>query len=230
MSRTSRTCHHRSSGPRHGRRTRKRLRFPQYNLSRSPRNNAACMAPPTPIPARRELAWTQLRVRRDALWGSGALHLRASPGGFTYRGWSRGVAWYLLGLVRCLAEVPPAQRPPDLVQEVGRAPTWAASHQRSDGLWANFLEEPELDADTSGSAGIAAMFARLLLRGFPVVTASAPSAAGWPWPSASMPLATRSGWPRTIKRKAGKTCNASQDGRAPPLAWGWSLNSQPSLS
>jgi len=118
-------------------------------------------------PALQELAWTQLRVRRDALWGSGALHLRASPGGFTYRGWSRGVAWYLLGLVRCLAEVPPAQRPPDLVQEVGRAPTWAASHQRSDGLWANFLEEPELDADTSGSAGIAAMFALAAAAGLP---------------------------------------------------------------
>lgn len=118
-------------------------------------------------PALQELAWTQLRVRRDALWGSGALHLRASPGGFTYRGWSRGVAWYLLGLVRCLAEVPPVQRPPDLVQEVGRALTWAATHQRSDGLWANFLEEPELDADTSGSAGIAAMFALAAAAGLP---------------------------------------------------------------
>lgn len=107
----------------------------------------------------RDLAWTNLRLRRDRLWADGALHLRHGPQGLTYRGWSRGIAWYLLGLVRSLTAVPVSARPVDLVEEAGRALAWAAQHQRDDGLWGNFLEEPHLDADTSGSAGIAAMLA-----------------------------------------------------------------------
>lgn len=115
----------------------------------------------------RELAWDNLRLRRDRLWAGGALHLRRSPHGVTYRGWSRGIAWYLLGLLRSLASVPRAERPSDLVTEAERALTWVAGHQRADGLWANFLEEAALDADTAGSAGIGAALALAARAGLP---------------------------------------------------------------
>jgi unsaturated rhamnogalacturonyl hydrolase len=72
----------------------------------------------------------------------------------SFRHWSRGLAWVLLGTVRtllALGEAPDDLRH-DLVRLVHRVLVW----QRPDGLWSNIADEPSVTADTSGSAGLAA--------------------------------------------------------------------------
>lgn len=70
--------------------------------------------------------------------------------------WSRGVAWYLLGLARSLPLLPPHFA---LISEFIRASRWILQYQRNDGLWGVFVHEQESLPDTSGSAGIAAALA-----------------------------------------------------------------------
>lgn len=106
-------------------------------------------------------AFQQLRMtqkflsREDDLWLR--YYFKEKENGF--RNWSRGVAWYMLGLVRTLALLDPQDRPEDLVAEVKRISYWVARHQNEDGLWPCFLKETEVSSDTSGSAGIAAAIA-----------------------------------------------------------------------
>lgn len=112
-----------------------------------------------------DLALAQLRIRQKRLMdGEGNIYQRVKTGEkpAAYRNWGRGVAWYLLGLARTL---PLVKNPPDdLVAECGRAGEWALRHQRADGLWSCYLDEPQTGADTSGSAGIAAALALLASR------------------------------------------------------------------
>ncbi len=78
----------------------------------------------------------------------------------TYRNCNaRGVAWYLLGLARTLPLLDDHDGADDLIAECRRAGAWALRHQRPDGLWSCYLDEPRTGADTSGSAGIAAALA-----------------------------------------------------------------------
>ena len=108
-----------------------------------------------------EKALQQLRCCRDKLNHNGHLWLRCNlaTGELSFPSWSRGIAWYLLGMVRTLALLPATQRPQDLLDEVGRCATWTIDWQRADGLWPCFLREADTPPDTSGSAGIAAAIA-----------------------------------------------------------------------
>ena len=111
-------------------------------------------------PELREAALRQLRLRQRRLVAGEDLWLRRSPEGrLTYQNWSRGVAWYFLGITRTLAALGPAEDLHDLQAECRRVADWAARRQRPDGLWSGFLHEPGIAPDTSGSCGIAAAMA-----------------------------------------------------------------------
>jgi Predicted unsaturated glucuronyl hydrolase involved in regulation of bacterial surface properties, and related proteins len=102
-----------------------------------------------------------LRVRRESLRRPDGLWLRHHVDDTrTFRSWARGVAWYLLGLVRSIEHLGDLADVADLKAEFADAATWALEHQRADGLWGCYLDDDATPPDTSGSAGIAAAFAR----------------------------------------------------------------------
>lgn len=102
-----------------------------------------------------------LRVRRESLRRGDGLWLRHHvDGARSFRSWARGVAWYLLGLGLALEHLEGLADVADLKDEFLAAAGWALRHQRADGLWGCFLDEEATPPDTSGSAGIAAAFAR----------------------------------------------------------------------
>lgn len=76
-------------------------------------------------------AFNQLRAIRDLLTDGENVFLRyhLTTGERTFQNWSRGVAWYFLGLVRTLALLPNAERPPDLVAPASR-PRWPSGCAR----------------------------------------------------------------------------------------------------
>jgi unsaturated rhamnogalacturonyl hydrolase len=112
-------------------------------------------------PALAQLSANVLRVRRESLRRPDGLWLRHHPDDTrTFRSWARGVAWYLLGLVRSLEHLEGLTDTGDLKTEFHAAATWALGYQRTDGLWGNFLDDDATLYDTSGAAGIAAAFAR----------------------------------------------------------------------
>ncbi|WP_168122464.1 glycoside hydrolase family 88 protein [Paenibacillus sp. HB172176] len=126
-----------------------------------------------------ELARKQLLLRRDRLPIDNDLYLRYTQKNGqvtrTFRNWARAFAWYMLGLAHTLTELEglveqnklvaagqanradqAATEMAELREEFRRIADIALKHQLPDGLWANFLDEPSVEADTSGSAGIAA--------------------------------------------------------------------------
>ena len=115
-----------------------------------------------------ELAVHELRHRRDRLVGSdGAIWLRHRQGSdapHSFRLWSRGVAWYFLGLVRTVDALPVA--PADLVTEIQRTAGYLLALQREDGAWGLFADDPATASESSGTAGIAAALAIGVRRGW----------------------------------------------------------------
>ncbi len=113
-------------------------------------------------PALQEEAVRQLVFRKRRLAVGDDIFLRwiRDPGGNRHymRNWSRGIAWYALGLVRTLLELPEALRPADLLDEVRRLPGLLLPRRDSSGLWACYAGEPATGLESSGSAGIAAAF------------------------------------------------------------------------
>lgn len=125
-----------------------------------------------------EWARTQLRVRQRRLAVGGAIYQRAGQDGArSYRNWTRGVAWYLLGIVRTLDTLNEA--PADLVAEAARVAAWVQKHQRPDGLWPCYVDDPGLLSDTSGSAGIAAALALGASKGWFAAPAREAAARTW---------------------------------------------------
>lgn len=125
-----------------------------------------------------ERAVSHLRLTQRCLAEPDCLWLRYRPdsGKRTFMSWSRGVAWYTLGFARTLVELPAERRPGDLIDELQRVLRWTLSHQRQDGLWPCFFDEPDTVPDTSGSAGLAAAIAIAARHGL-VDAACTPSAA-----------------------------------------------------
>lgn len=119
------------------------------------------------LPKYKQRALQQLEVNRHYLCDENNLWLRYIPQTQerTFRNWSRGVAWYYMGLVRTLELLPSAERPVALLHEVERVAQWVAKYQNSDGLWSCYLHEPQVTPDTSGCAGIAAAIAIAVKQG-----------------------------------------------------------------
>lgn len=107
-----------------------------------------------------ELALRQLRLRNQRLWHEGAIWLRRMDDGRrTFRGWARGVAWHVLGVAQSIEPLRRHVEAKELEVELRRAADWLLPLQRSDGLWACFVEDRTGLPDTSGSAGIATALA-----------------------------------------------------------------------
>ena len=110
----------------------------------------------------------QLRIRRDRLVdSSGCIWLRNSAAGSdqrTYRMWSRGLAWYFLGMAKTMdmLDHPPA----DLIREFQRTAALMRKYQNKQGLWYLFADDPHTVSESSGSAGIAAAWAIGIRRGW----------------------------------------------------------------
>jgi rhamnogalacturonyl hydrolase YesR len=102
----------------------------------------------------------ELRMRRERLLVGDDLYLRfnAVTGERTFRNWSRGVAWYLLGLVRTLIVLEGQPNLSDVQEELERVAQWVVGYQ-SEGLWHCYLDDSDTRPETSGSAGIAAALA-----------------------------------------------------------------------
>jgi len=126
----------------------------------------------------------ELAHRRQLLCHEGDIYLRhPEPGRRTYRSWTRGVAWYLLGFAECFKIAGIEGRWAEMAEHIVERANWAIRYQRADGLWDNFFHEPELPPDTSGSAGIAT--ALLILRDLGLLGDDALDAAERCW--AAMP-------------------------------------------
>lgn len=106
------------------------------------------------------VAHRQLELRAERLWHDGAIWLRRDDANRrTFRGWSRGVAWHLLGVARSIVPLRRHTDTSELEADLRRAAAWLLPLQRSDGLWPCFVEDAATPPDTSGSAGIAAALA-----------------------------------------------------------------------
>jgi hypothetical protein len=108
-----------------------------------------------------DMAVIQLQVRQERLWAGDDFYLRARfDGSLTFRNWSRGFAWYLLGMVRTLIHLDPqVSHYDDLIAEFRRAAAWVMERQLDDGLWACFIDQVNVLPDTAGSAGLATALA-----------------------------------------------------------------------
>jgi rhamnogalacturonyl hydrolase YesR len=123
------------------------------------------------------LAFNELSHRREKLFFEGCIYLRHHGTHRTYRNWTRGVGWYLLGNVKCLGLIGVDSEPRwrELADHIAERVAWAMRFQRADGLWDNFFDEPGRPPDTAGSAGIAAALVHaheLGLAGTEAVTAA----------------------------------------------------------
>ncbi len=106
------------------------------------------------------LALEQIRIRTELLKDAeGNIYQKNSGGHRQMKNWARGVTWYYLGMIRTIAEAPPGKDIKDLRAEAVRTMDFVLAHQQADGLWRNFLHDPNQSVDTSGSAGIAAALA-----------------------------------------------------------------------
>lgn len=107
-----------------------------------------------------KVAHRQLQLRNERLWHDGAIWLRRMDNNErTFRGWSRGVTWHVLGVARSIEPLRKHVDTSDLETELRRAAAWLLPLQRPDGLWSCFVDDPSTGPDTSGSAGIAVALA-----------------------------------------------------------------------
>lgn len=108
-----------------------------------------------------ERSLEQLRLRKKALAVGDDIYLRQNPesGSRSFRNWSRGVTWYLLGLQRSLSVLGDEVDASDLKEEFARVVQICLKRQLPNGLWSCYIDAPEIVPDTAGSSGIAAAIA-----------------------------------------------------------------------
>ncbi len=108
----------------------------------------------------RALAVKQLEHRIERLAARDTLYLRANERDErTFANWARGVAWFALGLVRTMNQLPAGEIPPAVREAFVWSAELAMKWQSRQGLWHCFIGQPETGVETSGSAGIAAALA-----------------------------------------------------------------------
>jgi len=101
-----------------------------------------------------------LQSHAEKLFHEGDIYLRHHGTHRTYRNWTRGVAWYLLGQAKCLRLSDMKGSWAAVAEHLAERAAWALKPQRENGLWDNFFGEQGPPPDTSGSAGIAAALVR----------------------------------------------------------------------
>ena len=107
-----------------------------------------------------KMALQQLRIRKK-LVDKGNNYLRYYPDNDTrtYKNWARGIAWYMLGLIRTISVLKDTEELGDLKEEFTRVSNFVLDFQKSDGLFNCYIDDESTTTDTSGSAGIAAAIA-----------------------------------------------------------------------
>ena len=104
-----------------------------------------------------QLAIKTLQARVNLLDKGKRIYQRGSEQGTpVFENWSRGVVWYLLGLVKTLAHLPDNAQTQALKVTLQTAVENVLSYQQTNGLWYCFMHQPETGYETSGTAGIAA--------------------------------------------------------------------------
>ncbi len=102
-------------------------------------------------------AISALRIRRDRLRVGDDIYLRSyDDGRRTFMNWSRGVAWYFVGLVKTIHELGDRADISDLKDEARRLASWLLTKRTSTNIWNCFVGESATPPDTAGSSGIAA--------------------------------------------------------------------------
>jgi len=113
------------------------------------------------------IALRQLEARRLTNVHDGDIYQSANMGGQKrLQNWCRGVCWYYLDLVRTLEALGDESAVKSWLPELRRVGAFLRQHQREDGLWGNFIHDPQSTTDTSGSAGLAAALARATAAGW----------------------------------------------------------------
>jgi unsaturated rhamnogalacturonyl hydrolase len=104
-----------------------------------------------------KLAIKTLQSRVSMLEKSNSIYQRGTEQGeLFFENWSRGVAWYLLGLAKTLVHLPESAEKESLKKSFQNSVEKIISYQQTNGLWYNFFHQPQTGFETSGTAGIAA--------------------------------------------------------------------------
>lgn len=105
-----------------------------------------------------DTAWQECAKRWEFLRRGEQIIQRAYSDGRVYMvNWARGTAWLVLGTAQTALQLP--QNHPGRAELSSRLIAIAPlllQRQQPDGLWSVFTDRPDLPAETSGSAGIAA--------------------------------------------------------------------------
>lgn len=103
-----------------------------------------------------QLAIKTLQSRVSVLEKGNSIYQRGTEQGeLLFENWSRGVAWYLLGLAKTLVHLPESAEKESLKISFQDAVEKVSNYQQPNGLWFNFFHQPETGFETSGTAGIA---------------------------------------------------------------------------
>lgn len=104
-----------------------------------------------------QLAIKTLQSRIAILEKGNSIYQRGTEQGeLFFENWSRGVAWYLLGLAKTLMHLPESAEKESLKISFQNAVEKVIPYQQPNGLWYCFFHQPETGLETSGTAGIAA--------------------------------------------------------------------------
>jgi rhamnogalacturonyl hydrolase YesR len=104
-----------------------------------------------------DLAIKTLQSRIDLLENTNSIYQRGAENGeLFFENWSRGVAWYLLGLVKTIVYLPESNEREALKNSFQKSVEKIVKYQQTNGLWYNIYHQPETGFETSGTAGIAA--------------------------------------------------------------------------
>ncbi len=104
-----------------------------------------------------QLAIKTLQSRVSVLEKGNSIYQRGiEQGELFFENWSRGVAWYLLGLAKTLVHLPESEQKESLKISFQKSVEKVLIYQQPNGLWFNFFHEPKTGLETSGTAGIAA--------------------------------------------------------------------------
>jgi unsaturated rhamnogalacturonyl hydrolase len=104
-----------------------------------------------------DLAIKTLHSRVNILEKGNSIYQRGTEQGeLFFENWSRGVAWYLLGLAKSLVYLPESKERELLKTSFQKSVEKIVKYQQDNGLWYNFYHKPETGFETSGTAGIVA--------------------------------------------------------------------------
>lgn len=104
-----------------------------------------------------DLALKTLKSRVFLLEKGNSIFQKGTENGALYfENWGRGVAWYLLGLVKTWVHLPESEDKNAIKVSLQKSVEKVIAYQQENGLWYNFFHQPETGFETSGTAGIAA--------------------------------------------------------------------------